>query len=136
MPLDAELRLTDLQWQTAAQLRLGVPKAPHRNTASFCVHELATATMASTRWSVCNAPAPPSTLATTRSSSSSSSLRRLSRSRQGSNLTICVPMTSIALICKHPWQGILTKTHQTVMQWCEVLLLLFTRLQLAFISSL
>jgi hypothetical protein len=44
MPLDAELRLTDLQWQTAAQLRLGVPKAPHRNTASPCVHEHATAT--------------------------------------------------------------------------------------------
>jgi hypothetical protein len=44
MPLDAELRLTDLQWQTAAQLRLGVPKAPHRNSSSPCVHEHATAT--------------------------------------------------------------------------------------------
>ncbi len=44
LPLDAGLRLTDLQWQAAAQLRLGVPKAPHRNDASPCVHEHATAT--------------------------------------------------------------------------------------------
>ena len=37
-PTDNELLLTDLQWQTAAQLRLGMPIAAHGSAASACEH--------------------------------------------------------------------------------------------------
>ena len=43
LPLDAGLRLTDLQWQTAVQMRLGMPRAPHGSEASPCEHERAVA---------------------------------------------------------------------------------------------
>jgi hypothetical protein len=43
LPTDAGLRLTDLQWQTAAQLRLGLPKAPYGDAAPPCEHERAAA---------------------------------------------------------------------------------------------
>jgi len=43
LPTDAGLRLTDLQWQTAAQLRLGIPKAPYGAAAPPCEHERAAA---------------------------------------------------------------------------------------------
>jgi hypothetical protein len=41
LPMDTGLRLTDLQWQTAVQLRLGMPRAPHGSAASPCEHTLA-----------------------------------------------------------------------------------------------
>jgi hypothetical protein len=44
LPVDAGLRLTELQWQTAAQLRLGMPRAPHGSTASACEHGRAAGT--------------------------------------------------------------------------------------------
>jgi hypothetical protein len=43
LPMDAGLRLTDLQWQTAVQLRLGMPRAPHGSAARPCEHERAAA---------------------------------------------------------------------------------------------
>jgi hypothetical protein len=43
LPTDAGLRLTDLQWQTAAQLRLGMPKAPYGDAAPPCDHVRAAA---------------------------------------------------------------------------------------------
>jgi hypothetical protein len=43
LPTDAGLRLRDLQWQTAAQLRLGMPRAPHGDVAPFCSHAAAAA---------------------------------------------------------------------------------------------
>jgi hypothetical protein len=39
--MDAGRRLTDLQWQTAVQLRLGMPRAPHGTAAPHCEHNLA-----------------------------------------------------------------------------------------------
>ena len=44
LPVDAGLRLSDLQWQTAVQLRLGMPRAPHGTAASHCEHQRAAAT--------------------------------------------------------------------------------------------
>jgi hypothetical protein len=43
LPTDSRLRLTDLQWQTAAQMRLGVPKAPHGAIGVSCTHGKAAA---------------------------------------------------------------------------------------------
>jgi len=43
LPTDSRLRLTDLQWQTAAQMRLGVPKAPHGAVGVSCNHVAAAA---------------------------------------------------------------------------------------------
>ena len=43
LPTDASLRLTDLQWQTSAQLRLGMPKAPLGDAAATCQHVRAAA---------------------------------------------------------------------------------------------
>jgi hypothetical protein len=44
LPTDAELRLTDLQWQTAVQLRLGMPRVPHGEAGHACEHGRAAAT--------------------------------------------------------------------------------------------
>jgi hypothetical protein len=44
LPTDAGLRLTDLQWQTSAQFRLGVPLPPHGDAAPPCSHSQASAT--------------------------------------------------------------------------------------------
>jgi len=43
VPTDAALRLTDLQWQTAARLRLGMPKTPLGDAAPPCKHVRAAA---------------------------------------------------------------------------------------------
>jgi hypothetical protein len=43
LPMDAGLRLTDLQWQTSVQMRLGIPKAPYGAAAPRCEHERAAA---------------------------------------------------------------------------------------------
>ena len=43
LPVDAGLRLTDLQWQTAVQLRLGMPRAPHGVAGQACEHDHAAA---------------------------------------------------------------------------------------------
>jgi hypothetical protein len=43
LPTDAGLRLTDTQWRTAAQLRLGMPRAPHGDAARPCLHTAAAA---------------------------------------------------------------------------------------------
>jgi hypothetical protein len=43
VPTDVALRLTDLQWQTAARLRLGMPKAPLGDAAPPCKHVRAAA---------------------------------------------------------------------------------------------
>jgi hypothetical protein len=43
LPTDAGLRLTDLQWRTAAQLRLGMPLAPHGDAVRPCKHTAAAA---------------------------------------------------------------------------------------------
>ena len=44
LPVDAGLRLTDLQWQTAVQLRLGMSRAPHGTAGPACEHGQAAAT--------------------------------------------------------------------------------------------
>lgn len=44
LPVDATARLTDLQWQTAVQLRLGMPRAPHGAAGPACEHERAAST--------------------------------------------------------------------------------------------
>ena len=53
-PTDSQLRLSDLQWQTAAQMRLGMPKAPHGAAGGFCRHEKAAEADGAWHALVCN----------------------------------------------------------------------------------
>ena len=54
VPTDSQLRLSDLQWQTAAQMRLGMPKALHGAAGGFCKHEAAAAADGAWHALVCN----------------------------------------------------------------------------------
>ena len=54
LPTDSQRRLTDLQWQTAAQMRLGMPKALHGAAGGFCRHEEAALTDGAWHALVCN----------------------------------------------------------------------------------
>ena len=54
LPTDSQRRLTDLQWQTAAQMRLGMPKALHGAAGGFCRHEEAARTDGAWHALVCN----------------------------------------------------------------------------------